>query len=112
MRLTGMLEGTLLCEHRREAGSTRVRFWTNRHLASHSSRLRCLRRVILQIVYARCAGLDVHKKTVVVCARLVSTDGTLTTHIRTFGTTTAELLKLVATGARAAGHPRGDGEYR
>jgi transposase len=50
----------------------------------------------MQIVYARCAGLDVHKKTVVVCARLVSTDGTLTTHIRTFGTTTAELLNLVA----------------
>jgi len=49
----------------------------------------------MQIVYARCAGLDVHKKTVVVCARLVSTDGTLTTHIRTFGSTTAELLKLV-----------------
>ncbi|HEU5085846.1 MAG TPA: IS110 family transposase, partial [Roseiflexaceae bacterium] len=46
--------------------------------------------------YARCAGLDVHKKTVVVCARLISTDGTLTTHIRTFGTTTAELLNLVA----------------
>jgi transposase len=51
---------------------------------------------MMQIVYARCAGLDVHKKTVVVCARLVSTDGTLTTHIRTFGTTTAELLNLVA----------------
>lgn len=50
----------------------------------------------MQIVYARCAGLDVHKKTVVVCARLVSTDGTLTTHLRTFGTTTAELLDLVA----------------
>ena len=49
----------------------------------------------MQIVYARCAGLDVHKKTVVVCARLVSTDGTLTTHLRTFGTTTAELLNLV-----------------
>lgn len=48
----------------------------------------------MQIVYARCAGLDVHKKTVVVCARLISTDGTLTTHIRTFGTTTAELLNL------------------
>jgi transposase len=49
----------------------------------------------MQIVYARCAGLDVHKKSVVVCARLISTDGTLTTHIRTFGTTTADLLNLV-----------------
>lgn len=50
----------------------------------------------MQVVYARCAGLDVHKKTVVVCVRLVGVDGTLTTHTRSFGTTTAELLNLVA----------------
>jgi len=50
----------------------------------------------MQIVYARCAGLDVHKKTVVVCVRLVGDDGTLTTHTRTFGTTTSELLHLSA----------------
>ena len=50
----------------------------------------------MQIVYARCAGLDVHKKTVVVCARLLGPDATLTTHIRTFGTTTAEVLNLAA----------------
>jgi transposase len=50
----------------------------------------------MQIVYARCAGLDVHKKSVVVYVRLVGADGTLTTHLRTFGTTTAELLNLVA----------------
>jgi transposase len=50
----------------------------------------------MQIVYARCAGLDVHKQSVVVCVRLISSDGTLTTQLRTFGTTTAELLNLVA----------------
>jgi len=50
----------------------------------------------MQIVYERCAGLDVHKKTVVVCVRLLATDGTITRHIRTFGTTTAALLELVA----------------
>jgi transposase len=50
----------------------------------------------MQVVYARCAGLDVHKKTVVVCVRLVGVDGTLTTHTRSFGATTAELLNLVA----------------
>lgn len=50
----------------------------------------------MQIVYARCAGLDVHKKTVVVCVRLVTTDATVTTHIRTFGTTTPALLDLLA----------------
>ena len=50
----------------------------------------------MQVVYTRCAGLDVHKKTVVVCVRIVQADGTITRHIRTFGTTTAELLNLVA----------------
>ena len=50
----------------------------------------------MQIVHPRCAGLDVHKKSVVACVRLVATDATITTHTRTFGTTTAELLNLVA----------------
>ena len=50
----------------------------------------------MQVVYPRCAGFDVHKKSVVVCVRLVSIDGMVTTHLRTFGTTTAELLHLVA----------------
>jgi transposase len=52
--------------------------------------------MIMQVVYARCAGLDVHKKSVVVCVRLISIDGTVTSHLRTFGTTTAELLKMAA----------------
>jgi transposase len=49
----------------------------------------------MQVVHARCAGLDVHKKTVVACARLLAPDGTLTTHVRTFSTMTAGLLALV-----------------
>jgi transposase len=48
----------------------------------------------MQVVYARCAGLDVHKKSVVACARLVAPDGQLTTHVRTVGTMTADLLAL------------------
>ena len=50
----------------------------------------------MQVVYTRCAGLDVHKKSVVAAVRLLSPDGTLTTHVRTFGTTTAALLELAA----------------
>lgn len=50
----------------------------------------------MQVVHTRCAGLDVHKKSVVAAARLLSPDGALTTHVRTFGTTTAALLDLVA----------------
>ena len=44
---------------------------------------------------ARCCGLDVHKNTVVACLRLVSA-GKVTTEVRTFRTTTSELLGLSA----------------
>lgn len=50
----------------------------------------------MQVVHLRCAGLDVHKKSVVAAVRLLSADGTFTTHVRSFGTTTAALLDLVA----------------
>lgn len=43
----------------------------------------------MEIVFERCAGLDVHKKTVVACA--ITPEGKET---RTFGTVTEELLKL------------------
>jgi transposase len=49
----------------------------------------------MQVVYTHCAGLDVHKKTVVACARIVQDDGTRTSHIRAFPSTTAGLLLLV-----------------
>jgi transposase len=47
----------------------------------------------MEVLYPRCAGLDVHKDTVVACARLVGPRG-VETAVRTFGTTTAELLAL------------------
>jgi transposase len=49
----------------------------------------------MQLVHTHCAGLDVHKKTVVVCCRIVQDDGTRTSHVRTFRTMTADLLLLV-----------------
>lgn len=42
----------------------------------------------------RCAGLDVHKKTVTACVRVPGANGDREQHLRTFGTTTAELLLL------------------
>lgn len=48
----------------------------------------------MQIVHDRCAGLDVHKKTVVACARSTAADGSVTKEVRTFGTMTADLLAL------------------
>jgi transposase len=45
-------------------------------------------------LHERCAGLDVHKKTVVACIRRRDPDGTVHSQVRTFGTMTAELLAL------------------
>src|SRR3989442_8240933 len=42
----------------------------------------------------RCAGLDVHKKTVTAGVRVPGTHGDRTQHVRTFDTTTAGLLVL------------------
>jgi len=49
----------------------------------------------MEVLYARCAGLDVHKDSVVAGVRLAE-DGTARTEVRTFGTTTPELLALSA----------------
>jgi transposase len=48
----------------------------------------------MDIVFACCAGLDVHKKTVVACVRRVAANGKVHKEVRTFGTMTAELLTL------------------
>lgn len=48
----------------------------------------------MQVVYGRCCGLDVHKKKIVACL-LILTGGQFQKEIRTFGTTTRELLALL-----------------
>jgi transposase len=48
----------------------------------------------MDILHACCAGLDVHKKTVVACIRRIALDGAVSREVRTFRTTTAELLAL------------------
>jgi transposase len=49
----------------------------------------------MEVIHARCAGLDVHKKTVVACVRIAAGQ-TVRHDVRTFGTTTAELETLGA----------------
>jgi transposase len=49
----------------------------------------------MDVVYPRCAGLDVHKDTVVAAVRL-ATDALVKTEVRTFYTTTPGLLALSA----------------
>jgi len=48
----------------------------------------------MDIVHRCCAGLDVHKKTVVACVRRLGPDGSPQPSIRTFATMTADLLAL------------------
>ena len=61
----------------------------------------------MDIVVERCAGLDVHKDTVVACVRTPGPDGRRVEQVRTFGTMTVELLALrdwlVALGVRLVG---------
>jgi transposase len=47
----------------------------------------------MDVIYRRCAGLDVHKQTVVACVRIAG-DGAPTQAVRTFPTTTSGLLAL------------------
>jgi transposase len=47
----------------------------------------------MEVLYPHCAGLDVHKDTVVACQRHMA-NGTVKREVRTFGTTTKDLLAL------------------
>jgi transposase len=49
----------------------------------------------LQALYARVCGLDLHKKLIVACVRILNTeDGTVQSTLRKYGTMTADLIEL------------------
>jgi len=48
----------------------------------------------MQQLFERVAGLDVHRQTVAVCVRVPGAGGERAQHIRTFGTTAADLVAL------------------
>jgi transposase len=48
----------------------------------------------MDIVFDCCAGLDVHKRTVVACRLTREAQGTRVAETQTFGTTTSDLLRL------------------
>jgi transposase len=48
----------------------------------------------MEVLHPRCAGLDVHKQTVVACIRLAR-GRNVSREVQTFGTTTGELLRLL-----------------
>ena len=49
----------------------------------------------MERLFERCAGLDIHKASVVACVRVPGEDGGRDQETRTFGTTTRELLTLL-----------------
>ena len=48
----------------------------------------------MQVIYNRCAGLDVHSATVVACVMITESDGAFKKQTKTFGTMTRDLLEL------------------
>src|SRR6266567_635669 len=48
----------------------------------------------MSVLYTRCAGLDVHKETVVACLMLTASSGKITREVRTFATTTLGLQTM------------------
>ena len=48
----------------------------------------------MEVLFPRCAGVDVHKRTVVACRIVLTDDGEWLRETRTYGTTTADLLRL------------------
>lgn len=49
----------------------------------------------MRLMYPRCAAIDVHKKTAVACRRQTEANGTVKSEVKTFGTTTPELLQMM-----------------
>ena len=50
----------------------------------------------MRILYRRCAGLDVHKNSVVACVLMVREDSRVEEQVRRFGTMTEDLKELAA----------------
>jgi transposase len=48
----------------------------------------------MRVVYTRCCGLDVHKRTISACVLLQEASGQVQQAIRRFGTMTRDLLEL------------------
>ena len=65
----------------------------------------------MEVIYPRCAGLDVHKQTVVACVRIAG-DGPPLQEVRTFDTTTSGLLALCRLARVLRRRTRRDGGHR
>ena len=66
----------------------------------------------MDVIYPYCAGIDVHKKTAVVCCCTPGSPGAPTCEVRTFSTMTGDLLALSDWLSYQGVNPRGHGEHR
>ena len=66
----------------------------------------------MQVTHERCAGIDVHKKTVVVCCLSLDGSGKPQRETRTYGTTIRELLSLCDWLSSHEITPHCHGKYR
>ena len=66
----------------------------------------------MRVVYERCCGLDIHKKSVVTCMLITLETGEVQRHLRTFSTMTAGLLALADWLESQKAHGCGDGINR
>lgn len=48
----------------------------------------------MQVIHSRCAGLDVHSRSVVACVMVTTCQGAVQSEIKSFGTMTQDLLEL------------------
>ena len=48
----------------------------------------------MEVLYERCCGLDIHKRTVVACLAIAEAAGQVRKRVRSFGTMTDKLLAL------------------
>src|SRR3982751_2210277 len=94
----GRPEHPRLCHGRMRSGARFLEFPEGAPHAGNSEE------GVMEVLYPRCAGLDVHKDTVVASARLAA-GRDVTVEVRTFPTTTAGLLTLSAwVGGRGCTH--------
>ena len=92
-RLTPPANGTTDCAPNSQVGSTHSQDLLTLARANQSY-LTKQRSKAMQVTHSHCAGIDVHKKTVVVCCLREADNGTLKRDTRSFGTLTSELLRM------------------
>ena len=93
VRRIGMPIGTTNCGIRHGLESTKIRIVNHRASGQHLCD-RYQGSVAMEVTYTHCAGLDVHKKTVVACCLVPGEQGEIVKEIRTFSTMTGDLLKM------------------